>query len=53
MIDGHRAALNARHAQLETRIASEAHRPVPDTVALGQLKKEKLRLKDELSTGRR
>jgi len=49
MIEAHQAVLNARHAQLETKIASEALRPLPDQLALTRMKREKLRLKEELA----
>lgn len=41
-------ALEERHAALESRIAEEDNRPMPDTEHLGRLKREKLRLKDEM-----
>ncbi|NKC32491.1 YdcH family protein [Falsiroseomonas selenitidurans] len=41
-------ALEARHATLETRIADEGGRPRPDDLALMRLKREKLRLKEEM-----
>ena len=41
-------ALKSRHASLETRISDEDHRPRPNPEALGRLKLEKLRLKEEL-----
>ncbi len=41
-------SLKGRHAQLETRISAEDHRPRPDTEALSRLKVEKLRLKEEM-----
>lgn len=41
-------ALKARHAQLETVLEEEARRPHPDPLTIAQIKKEKLRLKDEL-----
>jgi hypothetical protein len=44
----HIEALKERHANLETRIADEDHRPRPDTEALARLKLEKLRLKEEM-----
>jgi len=40
--------LNDRHSALETRIAEEGGRPRPDETALAQLKREKLRLKEEM-----
>ena len=45
----HMAALQARHAGLEARLNSELQRPAPDTAALASLKKQKLRLKDEMT----
>ncbi len=41
-------SLMERHANLETRIASEDQRPRPDETTLARLKLEKLRLKDEM-----
>lgn len=41
-------SLKTRHASLELRIADEDHRPQPDTTALTKLKREKLRLKEEM-----
>jgi len=41
-------ALNERHTLLEHRIAEEGGRPRPDDTALAQLKREKLRLKEEM-----
>lgn len=40
--------LNDRHSALEMRIAEEGGRPRPDETALAQLKREKLRLKEEI-----
>jgi len=48
MVDAHVAALSEKHAYLESQIDQEVHRPLPDNILLAQLKKEKLRLKDEL-----
>jgi len=41
-------ALEERHAALDRRIKAEDGRPQPDTSALSQLKREKLRLKEEM-----
>ncbi len=41
-------SLKDRHHALEARISDEDHRPRPDPDALGRLKGEKLRLKDEM-----
>ena len=40
--------LEAKHAQLEALIDEEEHRPHPDDIRLHQLKKEKLKIKDEM-----
>lgn len=42
------AALETRHAGLEARIEAEHQRPNPDELALAELKRQKLRLKDQL-----
>jgi hypothetical protein len=49
MDQSHSIALEARHAGLERLIAEESRRPHPDETRIAQLKKEKLRIKDELS----
>lgn len=41
-------SLKTRHAALELRIADEDGRPQPDSAALTRLKREKLRLKEEM-----
>jgi hypothetical protein len=40
--------LEERHAALESRIAAEDNRPRPDAEALAKMKREKLRLKEEM-----
>lgn len=49
METAHIAALQAKHATLDRKIAEEEHRPQPDSATLAMLKKQKLRLKEELS----
>ncbi len=49
MANAHTVSLTAKHANLEAMIIQEAQRPHPDDKLLMQLKKEKLRLKEELS----
>ena len=49
MHQAHVSALQARHAGLEARIDEESQRPQPDTVTLSRLKKEKLKVKEEMS----
>lgn len=44
----HLDSLQSKHARLERLIDDEQHRPLPDTTALIRLKKEKLRIKEEL-----
>lgn len=44
----HQTALETKHAVLDRRIAEEIHRPLPDTALLAGLKKQKLRLKEEI-----
>jgi hypothetical protein len=42
-------SLKARHAGLEAQINEEAKRPHPDDTTIHALKKEKLRIKDEIA----
>ncbi|WP_417319870.1 YdcH family protein [Emcibacter sp.] len=44
----HINALSEKHAMLDKRINDEVHRPAPDDIILHELKREKLRLKDEI-----
>jgi hypothetical protein len=46
----HQTALETKHATLDRRIAEEAGRPLPDATVLHGLKKQKLRIKEELSS---
>lgn len=41
-------ALRARHARLEVEIGQEANRPKPDDMQVAALKREKLRIRDEI-----
>ncbi len=41
--------LKRRHASLDEAINGETHRPAPDQAALAELKKQKLKLKEEIS----
>ena len=47
----HIAALETKHAQLDQKIRQEAQRPRPDQGVLNQLKKRKLRIKEEIARG--
>lgn len=48
-LEAHTATLNARHAEIENAIETEEHRPNPDTMRLMQLKRQKLKLKEEIT----
>jgi hypothetical protein len=48
-LTSHMDSLKAKHTDLETRIADEERRPHPDENFINDLKKQKLRIKDELS----
>jgi hypothetical protein len=42
-------SLRSKHAHLEEQIDDELHRPLPDQSILTRLKREKLRIKDEIA----
>jgi hypothetical protein len=44
----HVDSLRTKHAHLERLIDEEMHRPLPDQAAVSRLKKEKLRLKEQI-----
>ena len=48
MENAHFSALAGKHADLDARINQENQRPQPDVTILSRLKKEKLRLKEEM-----
>ncbi len=50
MYSAHQTALETKHANLDQRISDELHRPLPDQTVLAELKKQKLRVKEELTT---
>lgn len=45
----HANSLENRHAGLDARLRDEMSRPAPDTGTIQQLKRAKLRIKQELS----
>lgn len=47
-IHEHVDSLRTKHAHLEHLIDIELHRPMPDQTAISRLKKEKLRIKEEI-----
>lgn len=49
MPNAHLESLTARHARLEANLADERRRPSPDQSRVTRLKREKLKLKEEIS----
>ncbi len=47
--EAHVASLSQKHQKLDSIITQEEHRPSPDSTLLHELKKEKLKLKDEMA----
>lgn len=48
MANAHLASLTARHALLDETVTAETRRPHPDQARLARLKREKLKLKEEI-----
>ena len=48
MDTSHSTSLQLKHAGLERRIEEEMSRPMPDNAMLQELKKQKLRIKEQL-----
>lgn len=48
-VDDYLATLAAKHAGLERAIEEEVRRPAPDGLSLTDLKRRKLRVKDEIA----
>ncbi|MBF0324908.1 MULTISPECIES: YdcH family protein [Magnetospirillum] len=42
-------SLKAKHAALDSAIIQEAQRPLPNNVAIADMKRQKLRIKEELT----
>ncbi|MDK2767420.1 MULTISPECIES: YdcH family protein [unclassified Sphingomonas] len=49
MQNAHLSALAAKHASLDRRIIAESQRPAPDQMILADLKRRKLKLKEEIA----
>lgn len=49
MQNAHISALEAKHAGLDRRIADESQRPLPNQMLIAELKRRKLRVKEELA----
>lgn len=47
-VETHLGALRAKHTELEVAIAAENRRPLPDNTLLTDLKRQKLRIKEEI-----
>ena len=45
----HVDALNTKHAGLDARLRTEMARPAPDAAMLQDIKRQKLRLKEEIA----
>lgn len=43
------ASLRTKHAAIESAIDEESHRPHPDDLRIIELKREKLRIKDQIA----
>lgn len=48
MDDNHSQALHQKHAGIDRQIHQEENRPAPDSTLIASLKKQKLRIKEEL-----
>jgi len=48
MESSHVHALQSKHAGLEAKLREEMNRPAPDAATIQNLKKRKLRIKEEL-----
>lgn len=48
MPSNHTQSLQVKHARIDEKIAAEILRPFPDSSALSFLKKQKLKIKEEL-----
>lgn len=48
-LDAHLVELTEKHRALEEKIEAEMSRPLADQMKIAEMKKEKLRLKDEIA----
>lgn len=48
METSHVSALQMKHAGLERELEQEMNRPMPDIVAIREIKKRKLRIKEQI-----
>lgn len=49
MQSSHQTALETKHAGLDRRIEQENQRPAPDAMLIADLKRQKLRVKEEIA----
>lgn len=47
-LEAHLVELSEKHRTLDRRIEEEMSRPMADTIRIAELKRQKLRLKDEI-----
>lgn len=47
-VEAHVNALNTKKSSLDQAIMAESHRPNPDQVRISELKREKLRVKEQI-----
>lgn len=48
-LDAHLAELNEKHSALDRKIVEETARPLADSLKITELKRQKLRIKDEIA----
>ena len=48
-ISSHLESLNTRHGQLDAQIQREMRSPLPDSLKVAELKKQKLQIKDTIT----
>lgn len=49
MQNAHLSALEAKHATLDRKITAESHRPLPDQIVIAELKRQKLKVKEQIA----
>ena len=49
MHNAHLSALEAKHASLDRKISAESQRPRPDQMIIADLKRRKLKVKEEIA----
>lgn len=48
-VESHLAELEQKHRKLEEQVDAESHHPAADSLRIAQLKRLKLRIKDEIT----